>query len=241
MLNNTLLKVKDIHTFIGPHHILQGVSFSAKPDTITVLIGRNGAGKSTTLKTIIGLLHASKGEIIFGEKNITLKMPYEIARLGIGYVPENMGIFSNLTVEENMKIAIISRKKDYEKRLEKIFEIFKDLKKFWKYRAGNLSGGQKQMLSIARAMINQPTVLLIDEPSKGLAPIIIEKLIAALNEIKKYSTVILVEQNFYMASEVGDYFFIFDDGKVVERGDMQLLVNNKYLKNRYLGIYNGKK
>lgn len=235
-MNDAVLKVHDVHTFIGQHHILQGVSFGARADALTVLIGRNGAGKSSTLKAVMGLLPPSRGSIFFKGEEIRGRRPYQIARMGIGYVPEEMGIFSNLTVEENMRVAILSEDEKSASRLGEILEMFTDLKKFWKAKAGNLSGGQKQMLAIARAIVNETDLLLIDEPSKGLAPIIVDGLIDALNQIKANKVIVLVEQNFYMASAVGDDFYILDDGMVVESGSMEDLVHDETLKSRYLGI-----
>ena len=235
-VNDTILKVEEAHTFIGQHHILQGVSFEAKADAVTVLIGRNGAGKSTTLRTIIGLLPPSEGRILFKGKEIQNKKPYEIARMGIGFVPENMGIFAELTVEENMRVAMLVEDDDTVRRLERTLDMFSDLRRFWKAKAGNLSGGQKQMLAIARAIVNDTALLLIDEPSKGLAPILVDALIDAINQIKEHSVVVLVEQNFYMASTVGDHFYILDDGIIVHRGLMDVLVRDEDLKSRYLGI-----
>jgi branched-chain amino acid transport system ATP-binding protein len=235
-VNETILKVEKAHTFIGQHHILQGVSFDAKADAVTVLIGRNGAGKSTTLRTVIGLLPSSEGKILFKGEEIQKKRPYEIARMGIGFVPENMGIFAGLTVEENMRVAMLVEDDKTAQRLERTLDMFADLKKFWKAKAGNLSGGQKQMLAIARAIVNDTSLLLIDEPSKGLAPIIINALIDAINQIKDHSVVVLVEQNFFMASSVGDHFYVMDDGMVVHSGAMEELVRDEGLKSKYLGI-----
>jgi branched-chain amino acid transport system ATP-binding protein len=235
-VSETILKSEAIHTFIGQHHILQGVSFEAKADAVTVLIGRNGAGKSTTLKTIMGLTPATEGEIIFKGQEIQSKKPYDIARLGIGFVPEHMGIFADLTVEENMQVAMLREDSATAERLERVLEMFKALRDFWRAKAGVLSGGQKQMLAIARAIVNETALLLIDEPTKGLAPIIINGLIEAINQIKQQSVVVLVEQNFYMASSVGDYFYILDDGKVVHSGVMEELVQNEEMQSKYLGI-----
>ena len=235
-MHETILKVEDAHTFIGHHHILQGLSFEARADAVTVLIGRNGAGKSTTLRTVMGLLPAAQGKIIYNGQDIQNKKPYEIARMGIGFVPEDMGIFANLTVEENMRVAMLVEDDAANQRLEHTLDMFRDLKNFWKAQAGVLSGGQKQMLAIARAIVNETSLLLIDEPSKGLAPIIVDALIEAINQIKAHSVVVLVEQNFYMASCVGDYFYILDDGLVVHDGNMADLVDNEELKSRYLGI-----
>ncbi|MBW2336159.1 MAG: ABC transporter ATP-binding protein [Deltaproteobacteria bacterium] len=235
-LNEAILTVEDTHTFIGHHHILQGLSFEARADAVTVLIGRNGAGKSTALRTVMGLLPASQGTIIYNGQEIQNKKPYEIARMGIGFVPEDMGIFANLTVEENMRVAMLIEDEATGQRLEQTLDMFRDLKNFWRAQAGILSGGQKQMLAIARAIVNQTSLLLIDEPSKGLAPIIVDALIEAINQIKMHSVVVLVEQNFYMASCVGDHFYILDDGMVVHDGNMVDLVDDDELKSRYLGI-----
>jgi len=240
-VSETILKSEAIQTFIGQHHILQGVSFEAKADAVTVLIGRNGAGKSTTLKTIMGLLPAAEGKIIFKGEEIQSKKPYDIARLGIGFVPEHMGIFANLTVEENMQVAMLREDSATAERLERVLEMFAALRDFWRAKAGILSGGQKQMLAIARAIVNDTALLLIDEPTKGLAPIIINALIEAINQIKQHSVVVLVEQNFYMASSVGDHFYILDDGKVVHSGVMEELVQDEQMQSKYLGISKAEK
>ncbi|MCK5485794.1 MAG: ABC transporter ATP-binding protein [Desulfobacterales bacterium] len=235
-MSEPILKVEDVHAFIGQHHILQGVTFDAKADAVTVLIGRNGAGKSTVIRTVMGLLPASKGKIVYKGSEIHKKKPYEIARMGIGFVPEDMGVFASLTVEENMRVAMLIDDETTAQRLERTLDMFADLRKFWKREAGNLSGGQKQMLSIARAIVNDTSLLLIDEPSKGLAPVIIESVIEAINQIKTHCVVILVEQNFHMASSVGDRFHILDDGVVVHSGLMEELVVDEDLKSHYLGI-----
>lgn len=235
-VTETILKSEEVHSFIGQHHILQGVSFEAQADAVTVLIGRNGAGKSSTLRTIMGLLPAAEGKVLFKGREIQSMKPYDIARLGIGFVPEHMGIFTDLTVEENMQVAMLREDAATAERLERILEMFTALKDFWRAKAGILSGGQKQMLAIARAIVNDTSLLLVDEPTKGLAPIIINALIDAINEIKRRSVVVLVEQNFYMASSVGDHFHIMDDGKVVRSGLMRDLVEDEELQSRYLGI-----
>ena len=235
-MTETILKSEGVHTFIGQHHILQGVSLEAKADAVTVLIGRNGAGKSTTLKTIMGLLPASEGKILYKGREIQSKKPYDIARMGIGFVPEHMGIFADLTVEENMEVAMLREDSATAERLERVLDMFSALGDFWRAKAGILSGGQKQMLAIARAIVNDTSLLLIDEPTKGLAPIIIDALIEAINQIKQHSVVVLVEQNFYMASSVGDHFYIMDDGRVVHSGIMEELVKDEELQSRYLGI-----
>lgn len=231
-----LLKVEEVHTHIGQYHILQGISFEAPEGEVSVLLGRNGAGKTTTLKTIINLAAATKGSVTFDGQDITKKETFKIANLGIGYVPEDQEIFGDLTVEENIKVAM---KKEDDATLEKqeyVLNLFPDLKKYWKKDGGHLSGGQKQMLAMARAFVNDSKLLLIDEPSKGLAPIVIEKVMEAITEMKKTTTIVLVEQNFIMASKVGDTYTLIDDGKTVHSGFMKELVHNEEIKRKYLGI-----
>lgn len=235
-MGDSLLEVDDIHTFIGQHHILQGVSLRIRPDAVTVLLGRNGAGKTTTMRTIVGLLHPARGAIRFAGRPIHALPPYEIVRLGIGYVPEGQGIFATLTVEENLRVATLVEAAESRQRLERILTLFPDLERLLRSRAGTLSGGQKQMLSIARAFVNDNRLLLIDEPSKGLAPIVIEHLTDALRAMKAHATVLLVEQNFAMASALGDHFYLIDDGRTVRDGPMQALAGDPELKKKYLGI-----
>ncbi|QUG41838.1 ABC transporter ATP-binding protein [Psychrobacillus sp. INOP01] len=231
-----LLKVENVHTHIGQYHILQGVSFEAKAGEVSVLLGRNGAGKTTTLKTIMGLTPATSGQITFDNKSIAKTQTHHIASKGIGYVPEDQGIFGALTVEENIKVAIRKEDDAALARQEYVLELFPDLKKYWKKDGGHLSGGQKQMLSMARAFVNESKLLLIDEPSKGLAPVVIEKVMEAIIEMKKQTTIILVEQNFMMASKIGDTYTLIDDGETVQSGLMQELIENEELKRKYLGI-----
>ncbi|MHA6261104.1 ABC transporter ATP-binding protein [Sporosarcina sp. CAU 1771] len=232
----TLLKVENAHTHIEQYHILQGISFEARLGEVSVLLGRNGAGKTTTLKTIMGLTPASKGSVTFEKQDITRKATFEIANLGIGYVPEDQGVFGSLSVEENMKVAMRIENEEAYKRQDYVLELFPDLKKFWKKDAGHLSGGQKQMLAMARAFVNDSKLLLIDEPSKGLAPIVIEIVMEAITEMKKRTTIVLVEQNFIMASRIGDTYTLIDDGETVHSGKMQELVQNEEIKRKYLGI-----
>ncbi|MDN4606815.1 ABC transporter ATP-binding protein [Sporosarcina highlanderae] len=232
----TLLKVEELHTHIGQYHILQGVSFEAREGEVSVLLGRNGAGKTTTLKTIMGLTPASKGTILFEDEDIKKRPTYVIANSGIGYVPEDQGIFADLTVEENMKVAMRKEDDATLARQEYVLDLFPDLKTFWKKDGGHLSGGQKQMLAMARAFVHESKLLLIDEPSKGLAPIVIEKVMEAITEMKKSTTIVLVEQNFFMASRIGDRYTLIDDGATVHAGAMKDLIQNEELKRKYLGI-----
>jgi branched-chain amino acid transport system ATP-binding protein len=233
---SSLLTLNNVETHIGQYHILQGVSIDVPKGSVTVLLGRNGAGKTTTLRTIMGLNTASKGNILFKGEPIQTLPTYTIAQKGIGYVPEDQGIFSGLTVEENMKVAIQKENEETTKRMEWILHLFPDLKKFWKKQGGYLSGGQKQMLSIARAYVSENELLLIDEPSKGLAPIMVEKVMDSILQIKNQTTIVLVEQNFMMASTIGDGFYIIDDGRTVSKGTMKELKENEEMKRKYLGI-----
>ncbi len=229
-----ILEVDSIHTFIGQFHILEGVSLAVPEANITALLGRNGAGKTTTLKSIIGLRPPREGKVVFAGLDIFGRRPYDIAALGIGYVPENRAIFRALTVEENLKIAE-RKKNDLAQRSEMIFGLFPDLKKFIKLPAGQLSGGQQQMLAIARALVPDNRLLLIDEPSEGLAPILIEQLMESIRRLSAHTTILLVEQNFRMASQLADNYYLIDDGKSVKHGVMKDLVNDRATVQRYLG------
>ena len=232
----TLLELDDVHTYIGQHHILQGVTLAVRRDAVTVLLGRNGAGKTTTMRTIVGLLQPARGSIRLEGRPIHGLKPYEIARRGIGFVPEGQGIFATLTVDENLRLARLGDDAEAHARLARVLELFPDLERFRAARAGTLSGGQKQMLSIARALVNPNRLLLVDEPSKGLAPIVIEHLVEALRAMKAHATVLLVEQNFAMAQALADDFYLIDDGRTVHHGPMAALVADDALKKRYLGI-----
>lgn len=231
-----LLKLDGVHTHIGQYHILHGVDLVVPKGQLTMLLGRNGAGKSTTLRTIMNLYHASRGTITFDGEDITKSAAPKVARSGIAFVPEEMGIFGMLTVEENMTLAARDGDLDQE-RLEWVFGLFPALKKFWKGAAGTLSGGQKQMLAIARAMIEPRKLLLVDEPSKGLAPAIINHLIDAFQQLKQTeTTVLLVEQNFNFARSVGDSVAVMDNGKIVHSGSMAELAEDSALQQRLLGL-----
>jgi len=235
-----LLQLQGVHTHIGAYHILHGVDFEVPTGEVTMLLGRNGAGKTTTLRTIMGLWAASQGQVRFDGQDIAGRSTPDIAQLGIAYVPENMGIFADLSVRENLLLAARNARSVEQmdsQRLEWLFELFPAVKKFWLHPAGKLSGGQKQMLAIARAMVEPRRLLLIDEPSKGLAPAIIQNLIAALRELKRtQTTVLLVEQNFSMARALGDQVAVMDNGQVVHRGAMAELAEDEALQQRLLGL-----
>ncbi len=233
---NPLLKLENVSSFIGPFHILQGVSLEVYPGEAVVILGRNGAGKTTTLRTIVGLVPPSEGEIVLDGVSLAGMPPYQTVRQGIGFVPEDYGIFDLLTVEENLLIAMWKEDKATLQRRDHIFDLFPDLKKFYKRFASTLSGGQRQMLSIARALVNENKIILIDEPSKGLAPIIVEKVRDTLLEFKRETTVVLVEQNFDMACAVGDRYYIINEGRTVLDGNVKELYRNEELQRKYLGV-----
>ena len=231
-----LLSLDGVHTHIGHYHILQGVDLVVPRGELTMLLGRNGAGKTTTLRTIMALWRASAGTIRFDGNDIAAAQTPAIADLGIAYVPESMGIFAGLTVRENLLLAARKGAPDAA-RLDWIFRFFPPLKKFWHLPAGLLSGGQKQMLSISRAIVEPRKLVLIDEPTKGLAPAIINNLIEALGELKKTDTTILmVEQNFHAARSLGDSVAVMDSGRIVHSGRMADLAVDEALQNRLLGL-----
>ncbi|MAU00998.1 MAG: ABC transporter ATP-binding protein [Anaerolineaceae bacterium] len=229
-----LLEVANIHTFIGQFHILEGVTLSVPKGSITALLGRNGAGKTTTLKSILGLTPPREGSVLYKGEAIQGRRSFDIAAMGIGFVPEHRAIFRDLSVLENLRIA--ERKKgDFERKEKFIFELFPDLKRLIKLPGTNLSGGQQQMLAVARALVPDNELLLIDEPSEGLAPVIIEQMMAAIQQLSAESTVLLVEQNFVVASRLAERYVIIDEGQSVKHGLMADLVQDKATIHRYLG------
>jgi branched-chain amino acid transport system ATP-binding protein len=229
-----LLEVQSVQTFIGQYHILQGVDVLVPRESITTILGRNGAGKTTTIKTILGLTPPRDGKVIFDGREIQGMHSFDIANLGIGFVPENRAIFRDLSVEENLKIA--ERKKgDYARKQEMIFSLFPDLNRLISLSGNNLSGGQQQMLAIARALVADNRLLLIDEPSEGLAPVLIENLMDAIRKLSAETTIVLVEQNFLVASQLAEFYIIIEEGRSVKHGKMEELVNDQESIQRYLG------
>jgi len=239
-MNGNLLTLQGVHTHIGAYHILHGVDLVVPRGELTMLLGRNGAGKTTTLRTIMGLWHASQGRVSFGQRDITALSTPEIAALGIAYVPENMGIFADLTVKENMLLAARQAPRASqmdEARLKWIFTLFPAVEKFWNHPAGKLSGGQKQMLAVARAIVEPRELLIVDEPSKGLAPAIINNMIDAFAQLKATgTTLLLVEQNINFAKRLGDSVAVMDNGRIVHAGTMQALARDEELQRSLLGL-----
>jgi branched-chain amino acid transport system ATP-binding protein len=232
---NAILRLEDVHTDIAQYHILHGIGFEVPEGGVHVLLGRNGAGKTTTLRTIMGLWRAASGAVLLRGRDITRLHASDIARLGVAYVPENMGIFGGLTVEENMRLAAAGGRFDAA-RLGRVFALFPALETFWKKQAFALSGGQKQMLAIARAIIEPRDLILIDEPTKGLAPAIIRNMIAAFREIAAETTILLVEQNFRFASALGNGVTVIEDGRIIHQGTMAELAADEALQTRLLSL-----
>lgn len=239
-MNENMLSLAGVHTHIGAYHILHGVDLAVPRGKLTMLLGRNGAGKTTTLRTIMGLWRASAGRITFNGQDITQAPTPQIAGMNVAYVPENMGIFADLTVKENMLLAARYAKTASQmdsQRLEWIFRLFPAVEKFWNHPAGKLSGGQKQMLAVARAIVEPRELLIIDEPSKGLAPAIINNMIDAFAELKAGGvTLLLVEQNINFAKRLGDTVAVMDNGQIVHAGSMKELAEDEGLQQSLLGL-----
>ncbi len=234
MDNGNLLEVRDIHTYIGQFHILQGVSVEVPKGSIVALLGRNGAGKTTTLKSILGLTPPRRGKVVLEGRQIQGQRSFDIASMGIGFVPEHRAIFRDLSVLENLRIAE-RQKGDLARKEELIFSLFPDLKRLIKLPGTNLSGGQQQMLAVARALVPDNKLLLIDEPSEGLAPVIIEQMMDAIRQLSSETTVLLVEQNFVVASQLAENYVIIEEGQSVQSGKMADLVTDQETIQRYLG------
>ena len=235
-----LLTLEGVHTHIGAYHILHGVDLAVPQGELTLLLGRNGAGKTTTLRTIMGLWRASAGRITFKGEDITAMNTPAIAQKNIAYVPENMGIFADLTVKENMLLAARQAAHAGQMdahRLQWIFQLFPAIEKFWRHPAGKLSGGQKQMLAVARAIVEPRELLIVDEPSKGLAPAIVQNMIEAFAQLKASGvSILLVEQNLHFARQLGDSVAVMDDGRVVHAGSMRALAEDPALQRSLLGL-----
>ena len=228
-----LLTLNNVHVTIVGSHILQGVNFEVPQNRVTALLGRNGVGKSTTLKTIMGF-HRSEGEILFGDVNLGNLKTHEIVRLGIGYVPEDREIFSTLTVKENLALAERGKNPNY----ELVFSLFPELKTRSQQRAGTLSGGQQQMVAISRSLLNNNQFLIIDEPTKGLAPKLVGEVAESLSRVAGTSTMLLVEQNLSLVKRVAENIVVMDQGKIVFSGDPSNLNDDSFV-TKFLGVSGG--
>jgi branched-chain amino acid transport system ATP-binding protein len=226
-----ILSVSDLHVHLGESHILQGVSFDVADGGVTALLGRNGVGKTTTLRALMGLVDR-RGRVELAGESIQAAATHRIVRRGVGYVPEDRDVFAGLTVEENLRLA----ERDAEPRYELVYELFPELKQRAKQRAGTLSGGQQQMVAIARALLNDNHVLLVDEPTKGLAPLLVTEVARVLERVSELTTVLLVEQNLGVVARVARDVVVLDTGRVVHIGPARELLADKPMVNRMLGV-----
>ncbi len=232
-----MLQIDDIHTWYGDSYILQGVSLEVKAGAIVALLGRNGMGKTTTIRSIMGLTPPRKGSISYNGQNIVGLSPYKIARLGIGLVPQGRMIFSSLSVTENLKMAARVGDKQDPWTLEKVFSLFPKLEERRKNKGNLLSGGEQQMLTIARALMTNPDLVLFDEPSEGLAPVVVEEVFRVIEQLRAAGqSILLVEQDFGMAMSVADYAYIMSKGTIVYESAPDELINNESVKSAYLGV-----
>ncbi len=229
------LAVRDLHVHLGQSHILQGISFDVPTGGVTALLGRNGVGKTTTLRALMGLVPRSRGEVSLGGSDVTRLPTHTVVRRGVGYVPEDRDVFAGLTVEENLRLA----ERDADPRYELVYDLFPELRQRAAQRAGTLSGGQQQMVAIARALLNENQVLLVDEPTKGLAPLLVTEVAAALGRAAELTTVLLVEQNLPVVQRLARDVVVLDAGQVVHAGSAaELLADPEHVR-RLLGVHGG--
>jgi branched-chain amino acid transport system ATP-binding protein len=229
------LAVSDLHVHLGESHVLQGVSFQAVAGRVTALLGRNGVGKTTTLRALLGLVPRSRGAIEIGGADVTRLPTHAIVRRGVGYVPEDRDVFAGLTVAENLRLAQRGR----EARYELVYDLFPELRERGGQRAGTLSGGQQQMVAIARALLNENTLLLVDEPTKGLAPLLVTEVAAALERAAGLATIVLVEQNLSVVQRIAHDVVVLDGGRVVHAGPASELLGSPERVRRLLGVHGG--
>ena len=233
-----LLEVQDIQVYYGMIQALKGVSFSVNEGEVIALIGANGAGKTTTLHTVTGLLRAKSGHIIYEGQDITKAPPHKIVTMGMAHVPEGRRVFAELSVYENLKLGAYTRKdkKEIEETLARVYKSFPRLEERKNQLAGTLSGGEQQMLAMGRALMSKPKIILMDEPSMGLAPILVEEIFHIIREISAGgTTVLLVEQNAKKALAIADRAYVLETGNIVLSGDAKEMMNNDSIKKAYLG------
>ncbi|MDX6450243.1 MAG: branched-chain amino acid transport system ATP-binding protein [Gaiellaceae bacterium] len=228
---STLLSVSDLHVYLGESHILQGIDFDVAEGGVTALLGRNGVGKTTTLRALMGLVDR-RGRITLAGEDVTATPTHKIVRRGVGYVPEDRDVFAGLTVDENLRLA----ERDSEPRYELVYDLFPELKQRGQQLAGTLSGGQQQMVAIARALLNDNRLLLVDEPTKGLAPLLVAEVARVLERVAELATVLLVEQNLSVVRRVARDAVVLDTGRVVHVGPAQELLADKPMVHRMLGV-----
>ena len=231
-----MLKVEDMHVYYGAIHAVKGVSFEVGEGEIVALIGANGAGKSTVLKTISGLMHPRSGSITFMDKNIAHTDAYKLVKQGLAHVPEGRQIFLQMTVQENLEMGAFTQKEVSKEELEKVFELFPRLKERRKQVAGTLSGGEQQMLAMSRALMSKPKLMMLDEPSMGLAPILVDQIFSIIKELHAAgTTILLVEQNASKALEIADRAYVLETGNITLSGTGAELARSDEVRKAYLG------
>ncbi len=230
-----MLEVKDIHTYYGYSYILQGVSLKVDQGSVVTILGRNGAGKTTLIRSIIGFTPPRRGQVIFKGTDITHLPSHKRAKMGVGLVPQGRRVFSSLSVRENLTVTAMNRGQGWS--LERIYSLFPALKERAHLKAGKLSGGEQQMLATARGLRNEPDLLLMDEPSEGLAPVLVRELGQIIQQLKAGGlSILLIEQNFAFALSVADYACVMSKGKIVYQSAPEELKNNEEIKSQYLGV-----
>jgi branched-chain amino acid transport system ATP-binding protein len=227
----SLLAVSDLHVYLGESHVLQGIDFDVAEGGVTALLGRNGVGKTTTLRALLGLV-PSRGSISLDGASISNVATHKIVRRGVGYVPEDRDVFAGLTVDENLRLA----ERDAEPRYDLVYDLFPELRERGRQRAGTLSGGQQQMVAIARALLNGNRVLLVDEPTKGLAPLLVTEVARVLERVSELTTVLLVEQNLGVVKKLARDAIVLDTGRVVHIGPAPELLADEPMVHRMLGV-----
>jgi branched-chain amino acid transport system ATP-binding protein len=236
-----MIQVKDIHSYYGKSHILHGVSLELKEGELVCLLGRNGVGKSTTLKSIMGIVRPSRGSVLFEGQELVGRHPFQIARIGVGYVPEDRRIFRSLTVHENLLMGIQKARNGSSREgswtIDKVYNSFPSLQERRNNKGSHLSGGEQQMLTVARTLVGNPRLILVDEPTEGLAPLIVKDVIEMLAAVRKSGvTVLMVEQNFKAAIKVADRFYIMAKGQMVFNGDKTALLAAEDVRKNYLEV-----
>jgi branched-chain amino acid transport system ATP-binding protein len=228
----TLLEVRDLHVHLGQSHVLQGVTFDVPEGGVTALLGRNGVGKTTTLRAVLGLV-GRRGSVRLDGEELTALPTHRVVQRSVGYVPEDRDVFTGLTVAENLRLA----ERDDEPRYDLVYELFPDLEARGAQRAGTLSGGQQQMVAIARALLNDNRLLLVDEPTKGLAPALVTEVAHVLERLSELTTVLLVEQNLGVVRRIARDAIVLDQGRVVHAGDAKDLLDQPELVRRLLSVH----
>ncbi len=234
-----MLKIEDLHVGYGDIQVIWGVSLEVEEKSIVALLGSNGAGKSTTLKSVVGMLRPRQGKVTFQAKDITRIAPHNIVNMGLYLVPEWRGTFSTLSVLENLELGAFSSRArpNKDKTLQRVYDIFPILKNRQSQRAGTLSGGERQMLAIGRALMARPKMLILDEPSLGLAPLIVSNIFEVIKQINEEGvTVLVVEQNVHMALKIADYAYVLENGRIVTHGSSTSLLEEQKIQEAYLGI-----